>query len=99
MINTLELENGLKKDNIIKNIKNLFGLKKKQITTQLKLQEKQRKKNQSCKKSFQTIKENETIKVKIIRDIETIFEEKDDYYKPISVCNFWNNNYIEYESN
>ena len=53
MMNTLELENDFKKDNIIKNIKNLFGLKKKQITTQLKLQEKQRKKNQSCKKSFQ----------------------------------------------
>ena len=31
----------------------------------------------------------------------TLFEQKDDYYyfKPKRVSNFWNNNYIEYESN
>ena len=26
-------------------------------------------------------------------------EQEDDYYKPIRVGNFWNNIYIEYESN
>ena len=26
-------------------------------------------------------------------------EQEDDYYKPIRVRNFWNNIYIEYESN
>ena len=26
-------------------------------------------------------------------------EEHDSYYKPKRVSNFWNNNYIEYESN
>ena len=43
---------------------------------------------------FRLKKENEAIKNKIIRDIKTLFEE-DDYYKPITVGNFWNNNYIE----
>ena len=26
-------------------------------------------------------------------------EQQFDYYKPVSVDNFWNNNYIKYESN
>ena len=40
------------------------------------------------------------IKDKIIRDIRTHFEqEEEDYYKPERVSSFWNNNYIEYESN
>ena len=39
-------------------------------------------------------------KDKIIRDIRTYFEqEEEDYYKPGRVISFWNNNYIEYESN
>ena len=32
-------------------------------------------------------------------DISTLFEKQDDYYKPKRVDNYWNNNYIEYESN
>ena len=28
----------------------------------------------------------------------TFFKQEDDYYKPIRVGNFWNNNYVEYES-
>ena len=35
----------------------------------------------------------------IIRDIRTLFEQEYDYYKPISVGSFWNNNCIEYECN
>ena len=30
--------------------------------------------------------------------IMSLFKQNDDYYKPISVSNFWNNNYIEDES-
>ena len=26
-------------------------------------------------------------------------KEKENYYKPVRVSNFWSNNYIEYESN
>ena len=40
-------------------------------------------------------KENKEIKDRIIRDIRTLFEQEDkeDYYKPKRVSNFWNNNY------
>ena len=40
------------------------------------------------------------IKDKIIRDIRTLFEQEEkDYYKPKRVSSFWNNNYIDYDSN
>ena len=36
----------------------------------------------------------------MIKDIRALFEQQEeDYYKPKRVSNFWNNNYIEYESN
>ena len=35
----------------------------------------------------------------MIRDIEALLEEENDYYKPIRNDNFRNNNHIEYESN
>ena len=51
-----------------------------------------KKKNTKIKDKLKTIK--------ITRDIRTLFEqEEDDYYKPKRVSNFWNNNYIEHESN
>ena len=37
------------------------------------------------------------IKDKIIRDIRTLFEQEEYYYKPKRVSSIWNNNYIEYE--
>ena len=50
---------------------------------------------------FRPEKENNAIKDRIIRDIRNLFEngEEENYYKSVSVNNFWNNNYIEYESN
>ena len=47
------------------------------------------------------MKHNERlIKDIIIRDIRILCEQEEtDYYKPNKVSNFWNNNYIEYESN
>ena len=51
---------------------------------------------------FRLRNENEAIKGKIIRDIRNLFgleNEEGDYYKPVTVGNFWRNNYIEYESN
>ena len=57
------------------------------------------KKNRRQKRKKQNEK---TIKQKIIRDIRTLFkqeEEKENYYKPKRLNNFWNNIYIEYESN
>ena len=45
-------------------------------------------------------KENEEIRQRLLRDIRNTFEqEKEDYYKPEKVGNFWSNNYIEYEIN
>ena len=39
------------------------------------------------------------IKDRIISDIRTLFEQEENYYRPKRVSNFWNNDYIEYESN
>ena len=38
-------------------------------------------------------------KDRIIRDIRTLFEKEEDYYKSKRVSNFLNDNYIEYASN
>ena len=43
--------------------------------------------------------EDRIIKYRLIRDIRTLFEEEENYYKPKSLSIFWNNKYIEYESN
>ena len=62
----------------------------------------QQKKKKRKKEIREKWKLNERlIKGGIIRDIGTLFEkeEGEDYYKPKRVSNFWNNNYIKYESN
>ena len=38
------------------------------------------------------------MKERIIRDIRTLFKGEDDNYKPVSVGNFWDNNYLKNES-
>ena len=44
-------------------------------------------------------KKHEVIKGRIIKNIRNLFEqEKIEYYKPVSVVNFWSTNYIEYDS-
>ena len=54
----------------------------------------------SIRNLFRLKKENEVIKGSTIRDVRTLSEQQEDnYYKPIKVGNFWNNNYIEYEIN
>ena len=53
------------------------------------------------KKSFQTEKENEAIKNKIIRDFKNLFElenEKQKNQKSVRVSNFWNNVYSDQET-
>ena len=55
---------------------------------------------QKKKKKIEKKQNERIIKDKKSRDIRTLFEqEEEDYYKPKKVSNFWNNNYIEYESN
>ena len=54
----------------------------------------------NIKNLFKLKKENKGIKDRIIRYIRTLFEQEEkDYYKPIRIGNFWNNNYIKYERN
>ena len=47
--------------------------------------------------------QSEESTIKYIRNLLKLKMEnkaiRDDYYKPIRVSNFWNDNYIEYESN
>ena len=81
------LEERKKEDNIIKDIKNLFRLKKAIDDSTTK----------DARNLFRRRKGNKTIKDKMIRDIK-VFEEENNYYKPIKVGNFWKNDYIEYES-
>ena len=82
----------LEKENIIKDIRNLFRLKKELNYTGIK----------DIRALFRLEEETKTIKDKILRCIKNIFEhkkEEENYYKPVRVNNFWSNNYIEYESN
>ena len=74
-----------RKDTIIKDIRNIFR-RRKEI-------------DNSTIKDITKKKENETIKDRIIRDIKSLFEQENDYYKPIRVGNLWNDSFIEYESN
>ena len=48
---------------------------------------------------FKLKKEKERMKDRIIRDIKTLFDQEEDYYKPVRVGSFCNNNNVEYKSN
>ena len=89
------------KDQIISFSKTKDYSKPEPVKTVYEDGKKQPKENmiKSIRNLFKLKKENLTIKDRIIRDIRTLFELGDDYYKPLRVGNFLNNNYIEYESN
>ena len=76
---------------IIKDIRNLFRLRKQLNYTAIK----------DIKNIFRLEKETKAIKDRILRDTKNLFEheEEENFYKPVRVSNFWSNNYIEYESN
>ena len=48
---------------------------------------------------FRQEKETKVIKDRILRDESLSEHEQEDYYKPVIVNNFWNENYIEHKSN
>ena len=82
----------LEEEKSIKDIRNLFGLKKELNYTAIK----------DIRNLFRREKETKEIKDRILRDIMNLFEhekEEENYYKPVRVNNFWSNNYIEHESN
>ena len=77
----------LEEENIIKDIRNLFKLKKELNYTAIK----------DISNLFRQEKEIKAVKYRILRDIKNLFEheEGENYYKPVRVSNFWSNNYIE----
>ena len=82
----------LEEQKIIKDIRNLFRLKKEPNCTEIKY----------IRNLFRLEKKTKAIKDRIVRDIKNLFEheeEEENYYKPARASNFWSNNYIEYESN
>ena len=78
-------------ENIIKDVTNLFILKKlKKETKRAAIRE--------IRNPFRLKIEN---KDRILRDIRNLFEyeeELENYYKPLTMDNFWCNYYIEYEN-
>ena len=83
----------LEEENTIKDIRNLFRLKKK-------------KKKYTAMKGIRNLfrQENETkaIKYRTLRVIKDYFEherEEENFYKLVRVSNFSSNDYIEYKSN
>ena len=52
----------------------------------------------NAKNLFKLKKESKGIKNRIIGDMKNFFEQKKDYYKPVSIGNFYGD-YIEYECN
>ena len=66
---------------IIKDIRNIFGLKKEQNYTAIK----------GIRNLFRQEKETKAIKVRILRSIKNLFDiekEEENCYKPVRVSNF-----------
>ena len=78
-------------ENIIKDIRNVFRLKKR---TKLHW-------TKDIRNVCRLEKETKAIKDRILKNIKNLFEHEKEksYHKPVRVTNFWGSNYIEYESN
>ena len=77
---------------LIKDIRNLFRLKQEQNDTAIK----------GKRNLFRLNTKITGIGEIILRNTKNLFEyekEKENYYKPTGVNNFWSSNYIEYKSN
>ena len=82
----------VKIEKINKSIRNLFRLKIEQNDTA----------TEDIRNIFRIKKYIKGIEAIVLRSIKKLFEyekEEENYYKPVRVNNFWNNNYIKYESN
>ena len=78
-------------ENIIKDVRSLFRLKKKQSSTTIK----------DIRNLFRLKKEIKEIKDIVLRNIKNIclYGKEENDYKPVRENIFWSNNYIEYKSN
>ena len=81
----------IEEEKIIKDIRNLFRLRKELNYTAIK----------DIKNLLRQKKETKAIKDRILRDIENLseYEEEENYYKPVRASKFWSNYHIEFESN
>ena len=68
-----------KKENIIKDIRNIFILIKELSLTAVK----------DIRNLFRLEKQTKAIKYRIFRDIKNLFEHEEDHYKRVGVSNFW----------
>ena len=78
----------LEEENITKDIRNVFRLKKELNYIEIK----------DIRNPFRSEKETKAIKDRTLRHIKNLFEhgeEEENYYKPVRVSNFWSNNYIQ----
>ena len=78
-------------ENIIKDMRDIFRLKKEQNYIAIK----------DVRNIFRLKKQIKGIKDIVLSNIKNLFEyEKEvNYYKPVWESNFWSNNYIEYKNN
>ena len=75
-------------------LKNVYGGEKK--PRKLKIQKQSHDQIiKNIRNPFRRKKENEKIKDRMMRDIRTLFDQEKDYHKPVRVCSFWNNKYVE----
>ena len=81
---TLSESEKRKREDNIKDRKNLFRLRKEIYNSATK----------DKRKLFRLKKENKAMKDEKSRDIKTLSEEENNHCKPIKVVNFWNNSYI-----
>ena len=80
----------MKYDSATKDLRNLSTLKKEIDRTTLN----------GIRNPFRLKRENKVIRKIIIRDIRNLFRhEEENYYKPETVGNSYDDNYFEYESN
>ena len=87
LLNSEKEKRAWKRDNIIKDVRTRFGLKKEIEPIK------------DIRNLFRLKKENKVIKNKTTKNIWNLFEkEKEDYYKPKRVDSFWSKNYIAYGS-
>ena len=79
-------------ENIIKDVRNLFRLRKlKKETNDAVIK--------GIRNHFRLKKKKKEIKCRKLRNIRNLFQhEEEDCYEPVKVNNFWSNNYIKYKS-
>ena len=84
------LKNSRSEEEKIKDIRNIFRLKKELNCTTIK----------DPRNLFRLEKETKSIKDRTLRDTKNLFEHEEvNFYEPVKVNYFQSNNYVEYESN